>query len=163
MKMLPIVPLLLAITGCGNLHRYEGPDASLISRLCGLTPAPAQDGKLYISEAGITAVDGNLPGTGVSCNGNATHRINPKAKKITFFVLYQEPGERYAYFAYPQIDVTLRAHTRYFVETAFDGTTVKLQLIESQTGMQMAQTQTTDVKRQSTANAALAALPLLMK
>jgi hypothetical protein len=160
MRTLQVILYVTMLAACANLHRYDGTDAALISRLCGSAPSIALDGKRYVREAGITAVDGNLPGTGVSCDGNHTYRVNPQAKQLTFFVFYQEPGARYAYMAYPQLNVALRPNIEYLLETTFDGTKIQLQLKDSKTGVELAQTQTTDVKRQSASNAVI---PILVK
>lgn len=163
MKKLLAIVCAAGLASCANLYRYEKPDAAMVSRMCGFAPSLALDGKRYVTEAGITAVDGHLPGTGVSCRGNPIHRINPDAKRLTFFVLYQEPDSRYATMAYPQLDVQLRPTTSYSVETSFDGKTVRLILKDSHTGTEIAQTETTDIKLQSTSNAALAVIPLILK
>lgn len=155
---------IMGLAACANLHRYDKPDAALVSRLCSSTESPSLelDGKRYFSDVGIAAVDGNLPGTGVSCKENPIYRIDPNAKQIKFFVAYQEPNTQYMSIAYPQLNVQLHPNTSYILESNFDGSMVRLILKDALTGSQIAKTETSDIKRQSTANAALSVIPLLL-
>jgi len=163
MKIPAILLCALLTTSCANMHRYDKSDAAMVERLCKLTPSMALDGNQYTTEVGITAVDGHLPGTGVSCKDNPIHRINPSARILTFFVYLHTPGSEFAYIAYPQLDVQLRSSETYYLESTFDGKKVWLSIRDRKSGAEISHAETTELNREPTKNPAIYLIPMLIK
>lgn len=154
----------LSLIGCAHVNRYEGADAVSIYRPCEVGLGTTKNGALYTAYIEINQVDDKFTGSGNSCpKVGYTYKIAPGERKLGLI-------SNFVYSNFPKtslgmLDVVanLEAGKEYGLNTVFDGSVVRTQIIDKQNGKVIASGETEKVKESYHSNGALMAIPFIVK
>jgi hypothetical protein len=163
MKKLTLAAAIAIASGCTGMNFYAGEDAALIPYPCNKPQTIDAAGKRYDVYAAIQSVDGSFTGSGQGCRSNFVYHIKPGAKRLRLIANFDNQTEPFIYFGDVEFAAELKPRTSYAIDAGYDGTTIRMRLSEMPSGAIVGQGETTNIRKSGKGNAAMQALPSIIK
>jgi hypothetical protein len=92
-----------------------------------------------------------------------TYSLKPGQHRFKVASNFDSPSNRFIVYAIHEFNADIKANTEYFLSSTFDGKEISTKIAEKSTGLSAGKGSTTDIKTSTKSNAALQALPLIVK
>ena len=165
MRMMRItIPLLAAVlAGCTSMNRYSGTDAASMPVPCEADIFTAPDGKTYKPYVTVIEIDGSFTGSGHGCLSPYTYSLKPGRQRFKVAANFDGSSNGYIAYAIHEFYADILPRTAYILSSSFDGKEVSTRISEKSTGRITGSGSSENIKISQKSNAAIQALPLLLK
>jgi hypothetical protein len=159
-----VLPILVALlVGCTSMNRYSGGDAAYMPVPCDASTFTAVDGKTYKPYVTLVEVDGSFIGSGHGCMSPYTYSLKPGQHRFKVASNFDSPSNNFIIYAIHEFSADIKLNTEYVLSYTFDGKEISTKIAEKATGLVAGIGSTTDTKVSTKSNAALQALPFIVK
>ena len=163
MTRIVLLVLVAVLVGCTSMNRYSGGDAASMPVPCDAAAFTAADGKTYKPYVTLVEVDSSFIGSGHGCMSPYTYSLKPGQHRVKVAANFDSPSNSFIVYAIHEFNADIKPNTAYILSSTFDGKEISTKISEQSTGLAAGIGSTTDVKVSTKSNAALQALPLIVK
>lgn len=155
---------VMGLFGCTGMNVYQGPDAATMSSVCGTEVRNEATGITYASYSTIVLIDGSFTGSGNSCPPSAyVYRIRPGSRVMKLAVNFDNPNDKFLTYGIVEARAELLPTKNYQIQTHYTAGAIEVKFVDSNSGLVVGTGKTSKIERSSKANAALSALPFILK
>lgn len=155
--------LVAGLVGCTSMNRYSGGDAAYMPVPCDAPAFTAADGKTYKPYVTLVEVDGSFIGSGHGCLSPYTYSLKPGQHRYKVASNLDSPSNSFIVYAIYEFNADIKPNTAYVLSSTFDGKEISTKIAEKSTGLVAGIGSTTNIKISTKSNAALQALPFIVK
>jgi len=163
MKNLLLIVIAFSLCSCGSVNFYQGDDAAMVPRPCGSQTLADPSGKQYRAYTSIIEIDGSFTGSGRGCPYEFTYKIKPGERRITLIPNLDNDSNDYVLYGRVELVADLKPKSTYLLIASYTGTVIGIRVVESHSGLDVGHGETSKIERSSKGNAALKAIPLMVK
>jgi hypothetical protein len=145
------------------MNRYGGSDAASMPVPCDASAFAAADGKTYTPYVSLIEVDGSFIGSGHGCMSPYTYSLKPGPHRVKAVANFDSTSNSFIVYGVHEFNVDIKPNAAYILSSTFDGKKISTKISEQTTGVVAGVGSTIDIKISTKANAALQALPLIIK
>ena len=145
------------------MNRYSGADAASMPVPCDAPTFVSPDGKTYKPVVTLIEIDGSYTGSGHGCMSPYTYSLKPGVHRIKVAANFDSPANTQIFYSIFEFQVEIKPNMAYVLTATFDGKVVTSKISERDTGLIAGEGATTNIKTSSKSNAAIHALPLILK